>query len=186
VADNGKHALELLNAAPDTHFDMIFMDLQMPEMDGFTTTAHLRADVRFAGIPIAAMTAHATAEEREHCLSAGMDEHISKPIDVAVLYDTLRKFVKVGESPETTGTAHAGGSVEFDIAFAGRFGELLDLLGEDDAEACALFDELKPGLEAVNASAAQTAAQALAEFDFARALSVLAPMGNNLKNRESD
>ncbi|MDR2669444.1 MAG: response regulator [Desulfovibrio sp.] len=185
VADNGKHALELLNAAPDTNFDMIFMDLQMPEMDGFTTTARLRADPRFAGIPIAAMTAHATAEEREHCLNAGMDEHISKPIDVAVLYNTLRKFMKAGESPETPGTSQAG-PVEFDVAFAGRFGELLDLLGEDDADARSLFDELRPGLEAVNASAAQTAAQALAEFDFSRALSVLAAMGNSLKHRGSD
>jgi hypothetical protein len=113
-----------------------------------------------------------------------MDEHISKPIDVAVLYNTLRKFMKVGESPETAGTAHAG-PVDLDFAFAGRFGEHLDLLGEDDAEARALFDELRPGLEAVNASAAQTAAQALAEFDFARALSVLTPMGNSLKNRGS-
>ncbi|MDR2123944.1 MAG: response regulator [Desulfovibrio sp.] len=185
VADNGKHALELLNAAPDTDFDMIFMDLQMPEMDGFTTTARLRADPRFAGVPIAAMTAHANAEEREHCLNAGMDEHISKPIDVAVLYNTLRKFIKAGESPETPGTAYACPG-EFDIAFAGRFGELLDLLGEDDAEARVLFDELRPGLETINSSAAQTAALALTEFDFARALSVLAPMGNSLKNRGSD
>jgi two-component system sensor histidine kinase/response regulator len=185
VADNGKHALKLLEAAPDANFDMIFMDLQMPIMDGFTTTAHLRAAPRFAGIPIAAMTAHATAEEREHCLSAGMDEHITKPIDVAVLYNTLRKFMKVKESPAIPpGTAPADRPAGFDLAFAGRFGEMLDLLGEDDAEALTLFNELKPGLEAVNASAAQTAAQALSEFDFSRALSVLAAMGKNLKSRE--
>jgi signal transduction histidine kinase/CheY-like chemotaxis protein len=185
VADNGKQALELLNAAPDTDFDMIFMDLQMPEMDGFTTTRHLRADPRFSGIPIVAMTAHATAEEREHCLSAGMDDHISKPIDVAVLYNTLRERMKVKENPPAPGAAADGGG-DFDIGFVRRFGELLELLGEDDAEARILFDELRPGLEGVNASAVQTAVQALSEFDFSRALSVLAPMANSLKSRGSD
>jgi CheY-like chemotaxis protein len=185
TADNGKRALELLNSASGTDLDMIFMDLQMPEMDGFTTTGHLRADPRFAGIPIIAMTAHATAEEREHCLSAGMDDHISKPINVAMLYATLRERMKVGESPsDSSGTAARPAG--FDIAFIRRFGELLDLLGEDDAQARALFDELRPGLEEINAAAAQTAAQALSGFDFSRALSVLAPMGNNLKSFGKD
>ncbi len=57
------------------------MDLQMPEMDGYQATAKLRADARFKALPIIAMTAHATIEERQRCLAAGMNDHISKPID---------------------------------------------------------------------------------------------------------
>jgi two-component system, sensor histidine kinase and response regulator len=65
------------------------MDLQMPEMDGFQATANLRADRRFASLPIIAMTAHATLEERQRCLAAGMNDHVAKPIDPAVLFDRL-------------------------------------------------------------------------------------------------
>ncbi len=57
------------------------MDLQMPEMDGYQATAKLRSDPRFATLPIIAMTAHATIEERQRCLAAGMNDHIAKPID---------------------------------------------------------------------------------------------------------
>ena len=53
----------------------------MPEMDGYQATAKLRSDARFAELPIIAMTAHATMEERQRCLAAGMNDHISKPID---------------------------------------------------------------------------------------------------------
>ena len=53
----------------------------MPEMDGFQATARLREDHRFAALPIIAMTAHATTEERQRCLAAGMNDHIAKPID---------------------------------------------------------------------------------------------------------
>jgi len=91
---------------------VVLMDLQMPEMDGYQATARLRSDPRFSTLPIVAMTAHATIEERQRCLAAGMNDHISKPIDPAMLYDTLRRFYKplspsappVPEQPSTTPT----------------------------------------------------------------------------------
>ena len=72
-----------------TAFDLVLMDLQMPEMDGYEATAKIRADARFATLPIIAMTAHATVEEKQHCLEAGMNDHVSKPIDPVALFETV-------------------------------------------------------------------------------------------------
>ena len=68
------------------------MDLQMPEMDGYQATAKLRSDARFAALPIIAMTAHATIEERQRCLAAGMNDHVAKPIDPGNLFATVSRF----------------------------------------------------------------------------------------------
>jgi two-component system sensor histidine kinase/response regulator len=68
------------------------MDVQMPEMDGYQATARIRSQERFAGLPIVAMTAHATIEEKQRCLAAGMNDHVAKPIDPAALYDVLGRF----------------------------------------------------------------------------------------------
>src|SRR5438876_10370506 len=75
------------------------MDLQMPEMDGYQATSNLRADRRFASLPIIAMTAHATVEERQSCLAAGMNDHVAKPIDPAVLFDTLGHYYRPTGEP---------------------------------------------------------------------------------------
>jgi two-component system, sensor histidine kinase and response regulator len=93
VANDGREALNMLLAdGGDTRYDLALMDLQMPEMDGYQATAHIRATPRLASLPIIAMTAHATAEERERCLTAGMRGHIAKPIDPELLYRTLMAF----------------------------------------------------------------------------------------------
>jgi two-component system sensor histidine kinase/response regulator len=93
VANNGREAVELLFGGPQPPlFDMVLMDLQMPEMDGHQATAKLRSDPRFATIPILAMTAHATIEEKQRCLAEGMNDHISKPIDPALLFETVGRF----------------------------------------------------------------------------------------------
>jgi CheY-like chemotaxis protein len=70
------------------------MDLQMPEMDGFTATRLLRAQPRLRGLPIIAMTAHALVEEQQRCLEAGMNDHVSKPIDPDALFATLMRWAK--------------------------------------------------------------------------------------------
>jgi len=69
------------------------MDLQMPVMDGHEATVTLRADARFQHLPIIAMTAHAMVEERERCLREGMQDHISKPIEPAALYNCVRRWL---------------------------------------------------------------------------------------------
>jgi two-component system, sensor histidine kinase and response regulator len=91
VAGNGQQALERLEAAPDGHYDLVFMDLQMPVMDGYEATRRMRAQPRFASLAIVAMTAHALQEERERCLAAGMDDHVAKPIEPALLYALLQR-----------------------------------------------------------------------------------------------
>jgi two-component system, sensor histidine kinase len=85
VADDGQVALKILE---DFEFDLILMDLQMPELDGFETTAAIRAHEKQTGlhVPIIAMTANAMTGDRERCLAAGMDGYISKPIRVDELF----------------------------------------------------------------------------------------------------
>jgi two-component system, sensor histidine kinase and response regulator len=93
VANNGREAVERLSAnGGAADFDIVLMDLQMPEMDGFQATAKLRSDDRFARLPIVAMTAHATTEERQRCLAAGMNDHIAKPIDPDLLISTVARY----------------------------------------------------------------------------------------------
>ncbi|MDH5786285.1 MAG: response regulator, partial [Chromatiales bacterium] len=92
TADNGEEALTILNEG--AQFDLVFMDLQMPIMDGYAATRAIRSDSRWAKLPIIAMTAHALTEERERCLAAGMNDHLAKPIDVEVLYRVLTRWIK--------------------------------------------------------------------------------------------
>ncbi len=100
VARNGREAVDTLCEGPQTpEFDLVLMDLQMPEMDGYQATARLRSEPRFGTLPILAMTAHATMDERQRCLAAGLNDHIAKPIDPAVLYETLRRFYTPPASP---------------------------------------------------------------------------------------
>jgi two-component system, sensor histidine kinase and response regulator len=95
VAGNGREACEiLLNGPQPAPFDLVLMDLQMPEMDGYQATAKLRDDPRIGTMPIIAMTAHATVEERQRCLAAGMNDHIAKPIDPATLFETVERFYR--------------------------------------------------------------------------------------------
>ncbi|KPF48582.1 histidine kinase [beta proteobacterium AAP121] len=89
VAGNGLEAIERLAARGAGAFDAVLMDLQMPVLDGIEATRRLRANPEFDRLPVFAMTAHALAEERQRCLAAGMQGHIAKPLDMAVLVATL-------------------------------------------------------------------------------------------------
>jgi signal transduction histidine kinase len=95
-AENGRIALELFAAAPDT-YDVIFMDIQMPEMDGEEATRRIRAlDVPHAkAVPIIAMTASVFKEDIDRALKAGMTDHLGKPLDFETVLDTLRKYLSV-------------------------------------------------------------------------------------------
>jgi PAS domain S-box-containing protein len=88
---NGKEVLQMLADMP---FDLILMDVQMPEMDGFETTAAIRRMEKDTDnhIPIIAMTAHAMHGDREKCLAAGMDDYVSKPVKPVDLYETISKW----------------------------------------------------------------------------------------------
>jgi len=95
VASDGEEALRRLHEGRP--YDAVLMDLQMPKLDGFGATRAIRDEARFADLPVIAMTAHAMAEERERCLAAGMNDHVSKPIEPEVLYQTLARWFR-GES----------------------------------------------------------------------------------------
>ena len=106
VAPNGRVAFEALSKGPQPpSFDLVLMDLQMPEMDGHQATAKIRSDSRFHSLPIIAMTAHATMEERQRCLDAGMNDHISKPIDPETLFETINRFYRPQARPATESTS---------------------------------------------------------------------------------
>jgi two-component system sensor histidine kinase/response regulator len=93
VASNGREAVErLFSSGGEIPYDVVLMDLQMPEMDGHQATRKIRSDPRFAKLPLIAMTAHATTEERQRCLDDGMNDHVAKPIDPALLYETLARY----------------------------------------------------------------------------------------------
>ena len=94
-AENGIRAVELFQAAPEK-YELVFMDMQMPEMDGCEATRRIRAlDIPAAGtIPIIAMTANAFKEDEEACLAAGMNAHLGKPLDINAVFDVLRKYIR--------------------------------------------------------------------------------------------
>jgi PAS domain S-box-containing protein len=94
AVEHGRAALDLIESAAPAHFDVVLMDLQMPEMSGFEATAAIRARERRGSghVPIIALTAHAMAGDRERCLEAGMDGYLSKPIEVNDLIATVERF----------------------------------------------------------------------------------------------
>jgi CheY-like chemotaxis protein len=94
LAGNGRQAVDAL---AQSEFDVVLMDVQMPEMDGFEATAEIRRREKISGahMPIIAMTAHAMTGDRERCIAAGMDDYISKPIRADLLMDLLEKYAPV-------------------------------------------------------------------------------------------
>ncbi len=101
VASNGQEAVDMFMADPT--FDAIFMDVQMPDMDGYTATRHIRQCglPGAATIPIIAMTAHAMRGDADKSLAAGMSAHLTKPVDVALLARTLAAIFGPAASPDT-------------------------------------------------------------------------------------
>ncbi|MVM35462.1 PAS domain S-box protein [Spirosoma sp. HMF4905] len=100
LAENGQLALARLQKED---FDLVLMDIQMPVMDGYTATRHIRTTLK-KDVPIIAMTAHALASEREQCLQAGMNDFLPKPFQVEELQRILRKYTPLhySEGPSST------------------------------------------------------------------------------------
>jgi PAS domain S-box-containing protein len=136
LAQNGQEALQAVASAIPM-FDAVLMDLQMPVMDGFTTTGCIRRDLGLQGLPIIAMTANAMPSDRAKCLAAGMNGHVGKPFDldhlVSVLLQqtgrTSRSMVrvrgKVDVPAEVSAAARAGG-IQIERAVQ-RMGGQMDL-----------------------------------------------------------
>ena len=96
TAENGKIAVEKVEAASADRYDLILMDIQMPEMDGYEATRRIRAlpDTKKAALPIVAMTANAFEDDRKNALRAGTNGHIAKPLDIQKLFQVLSELLK--------------------------------------------------------------------------------------------
>ena len=128
VVGNGRRALAAMERRP---FDLILMDVQMPEMDGFEATAAVRRREAVTGghIPIIAMTAHAMKGDRERCLEAGMDEYISKPLQTSHFLDVVEGNADSPAEPEGDTNVHKALPYDHDAALARLEGDL-ELLAE--------------------------------------------------------
>ncbi|MBU4055559.1 MAG: response regulator, partial [Proteobacteria bacterium] len=91
LADNGRQATQKYMGSPED-YDLILMDVQMPEMDGLEATRLIRKN-GFKDIPIVALTAHALVDDREKCLNAGMNDYITKPLKREIVYDMVEKWL---------------------------------------------------------------------------------------------
>jgi CheY-like chemotaxis protein len=100
AVETGAAALDALEA---DEYDVVLMDIEMPEMDGIEATRRMRKDERFVDLPVIALTAHALAKDRDRCLAAGMDAYISKPFNRQKMLDTLAELTgdttRGGEQP---------------------------------------------------------------------------------------
>ncbi|HRH79663.1 MAG TPA: response regulator [Thiobacillaceae bacterium] len=170
VAENGKLALDAWRREP---FDLVLMDMMMPEMDGLEATRAIRAEeaVRSGHIPIVAMTANAMQADRERCLAAGMDGYVSKPIKPEVLYKEMERAMTDAEQQGPLDGDSAAGAPGNDPPVYDRhealariaedldlFNDLVDMfLGEVQG----YLDELRQALAAGDMNRLQRAAHTL-------------------------
>ncbi len=152
VVANGREALTLL---AEQKFDLIIMDVQMPEMDGFETTRLIREKEAATGkhLPIIAMTAHAMKGDRERCLAAGMDRYVAKPIRPTELFEAIQRIAPQSEpAPPPATPPPAENCIDWPAAWANLEGDR-----ELMSELARLFlDDLPPQLEAIHKAAEMT------------------------------
>ncbi|MEM9589845.1 MAG: response regulator [Pseudomonadota bacterium] len=178
LAENGAEAVRLVQ---ENEYDAVLMDMQMPVMDGLEATKVIRSDPRFKDLPIIAMTAAAMAADRERCLNAGMNDHITKPIDPDNLLGALVRWIgrsgtseparntadPVSEAPEVSHVAVAPLDIpEIDVASAlkrtggnrTRYESLLRRFAQKQAS---VVEEIRTLLSTGDAATAERAAHSL-------------------------
>ena len=158
LAATGAEAVAAFDAASGASeagklpFDLVLMDLQMPEMDGYEATRRIRQNPRFASVPIVAMTAHAMIEERLRCLEAGMNDHISKPIEVDKFFNTLRTWLQ----PDGAGGDNGAKDQSDMIVFGTPVPAMINVQNDDASSAAPLPESgiALPDLPGLNVDAA--------------------------------
>ena len=166
IADNGRIALDRLLAAGPAAYDLVLMDIQMPDMGGHEATRRIRANPEYAKLPIIAMTAHASAQEHEECLLSGMQDRITKPIHPEVLYQTLAHWLGRKALPGAAGAPlqqekHARGSTVAPIAIPGfDTADTMERLAGDAQLYSRLLHMLVPALKHALAAFERAGAQA--------------------------
>jgi two-component system, sensor histidine kinase and response regulator len=166
VATNGREVLTTLENAVSTGFDLILMDVQMPEMSGFEATGFIREKEKVTGkrLPIIAMTASALKGDRERCLAAGMDDYIAKPVQSEDLFAAIERLVEApgAAPPDSAPVASAVLRKEAILDRAGGDLNLLRQIIEIFAVDCPrMMANLRKAAEAKNPKALQDAAHAL-------------------------
>jgi PAS domain S-box-containing protein len=195
TAINGQMALERLQ---EHAYDLVLMDMQMPVMDGLTATRLLRAQVEFAALPVIAMTANAMESDRQACLQAGMNDHISKPIEPDQLFSILLQWLRpatpmaisappIIHSPEidlpaidgldvVTGLRLVRGKKDFYLSMLRKFA-----VGQEGA-VVAIREELQKGLAADALRRAHNLKSLLASIGMASISRLAAEVETQLRN----
>ena len=129
IVDNGRRAIE---AMANQDFDLVMMDVQMPEMDGLTATVRIRKQEKKTNrrVPILAMTAHAMRGDRERCMEAGMDDYVSKPISSTTLLEAIYRVVPISDKDRGSSAAGDPSALADD---AGEMAALLEAFNNDGA-----------------------------------------------------
>lgn len=106
--DTAEHGLQAIAMVEENDYDLVLMDIQMPEMDGLTATREIRKRPHLHNLPILAMTAHARASDRELSLEAGMNDHLTKPVNQDILYRALLQWIPHRTADDARPTTPAG------------------------------------------------------------------------------
>jgi two-component system sensor histidine kinase/response regulator len=199
VANNGKEVLTALAHQP---FDLVLMDVQMPEMDGLETTASIRAREQEQGgyVPIVAMTAHAMESDRERCLTAGMDGYLTKPVRPRELFETIARLIPhradIGEErPQATAASDVFDRASLLTRIDGDETLLQELIGLFLEDAPQRLDQLRDALVDNDPQQLERIAHTLKgatgnvcahrAFEAAKRLERLAKMGDVLKTTDA-
>jgi len=149
VAENGEEALARLW---EEKFDGVLMDMQMPVMDGITATREIRKNPRLANLPIIAMTANVMASDLNQCLAAGMNDHITKPLDPNQMVATLAKWITPAQpaaptapEPEAVQNPEAQGPETLPDLPGVRVAEGVRRMGDSVAGYCAILEKFRNG-----------------------------------------
>ncbi len=167
-AINGEEALDIL---AKKNFDIIFMDIQMPQMDGYKTIAAIRNEKKI-DTPVVAMTAFAMPGEKEKCITAGMDDYLSKPLEYNQLISVLEKFIHLDEGKKTAMARVAERNITF----------LLQLAGGDKRMAKKILTEIKNEIPETISKLRQVQAEkkySMLDGIYHYMLSTFAPIGND-------
>ena len=175
--DIAVHGLEAVEKVQTHHYDLVLMDIQMPEMDGLSATQEIRKNPRYQNLPIVAMTAHAMTGDRERSLNAGMNDHLTKPINPDALYAALLQWIPARHTaPASIAGSNAAANTNAAAADAPAIPQIEGLDTERGLSLClgrpALYLRLLAGFEkefGPNATA-MAAAQQAQDWPLARRL----------------